>query len=138
MAKDCRCRYCEPQYHYDEDCPCKYCENGGKSLSSLAINEGVEFRGRPKQNDKTNAEIYGKDWDKVREKALQRDSYQCQTCGLTNKEHKEDDSLWPPNGGLHVHHIEKIRPYDNPEDGNKMDNLLTQCAECHEDFPNHT
>lgn len=60
---------------------------------------------------------YGENWIRKRKQTLERDEYQCQHCRTS-----ED---------LHVHHIRKIRKFDEPEDANYLENLVTLCAECH-------
>jgi hypothetical protein len=70
---------------------------------------------------------YGPDWPKQRARALRRDRWTCQECGLTMNAHR---SIW--NGeGLHVHHVEKLREFDTPEAANRLENLLTVCRRCH-------
>jgi hypothetical protein len=70
---------------------------------------------------------YGPDWPKQRARALRRDGWKCQECGLTMNAHR---SIW--NGeGLHVHHVEKLREFDTPEAANRLENLLTVCRRCH-------
>jgi len=63
---------------------------------------------------------YSSDWKEKRRKTLERDSYTCQKCGLTNEE-----SLDKFGEELSVHH----------KNGNKfdseMDNLITLCRSCH-------
>ena len=60
---------------------------------------------------------YGANWRKQREKTLKRDSHTCQDCGSQEN--------------LHVHHVHKIRLFDNPEDANYLENLTTLCQHCH-------
>ena len=60
---------------------------------------------------------YGRNWREQRKKTLERDEHTCQDCGT-----KEE---------LHVHHVHKIRSFDNPEDANYLENLTTLCQHCH-------
>lgn len=53
--------------------------------------------------------------------ALKRDDWSCQECG-TNLTRKRAE----------VHHKKPARKYDNPEEANRLDNLVSLCAECHE------
>lgn len=55
-------------------------------------------------------------WRKVRNIAIARDGHTCQQCGCP--------------GRLHVHHWE---PYELTKN-NELDNLITLCAECHNDM----
>lgn len=53
-------------------------------------------------------------------KALKRDSYKCNRCGMTNSEHKRKYGY-----GIFVHHL------DGDRKNNKIDNLITVCHGCH-------
>lgn len=65
---------------------------------------------------------YGPEWWEIRRAALQRDSYRCTDCGMSNAESREHYGE-----ALSVHHIE---PYD--EGGSHdLDNLRTLCKGCH-------
>lgn len=70
-------------------------------------------------------EFYGKNWKQKRKKTLKRDSYKCQMCGTTPKKLGHD---------LDVHHIKPIRIFDEPEDANFLENLITVCRECHREI----
>lgn len=61
-------------------------------------------------------EYYGSNWDWIRKRVLERDDDTCQVC------HSQ---------GSHVHHIIPIREFEDPEDGNYKENLITLCASCH-------
>lgn len=78
---------------------------------------------RPPERQRT---VYGKNWDEQRRRALSRDGYQCQHCGLTIR-----DAGDRPEDQLQVHHIVPIRRFDEPELGNHLLNLITLCPECH-------
>lgn len=69
---------------------------------------------------KTAAEFYNsKQWERVRERILRRDGYQCQRC-------KRYGRL---RGAAHVHHI---NPYEtHPELALEGWNLIALCRECH-------
>lgn len=57
---------------------------------------------------------YPDDWDKRRKQVLERDGYECQDCGATDKP-------------LHVHHVTPIS-----EGGNhNLSNLEALCESCH-------
>jgi DEAD/DEAH box helicase domain-containing protein len=84
---------------------------------------------------------YGPDWDRQRKRALERDGYQCRTCGAVSRQGQ----------GLHVHHVRPFREYlwawlasqgrahvpsgELPasfyERANHLDNLATLCPSCH-------
>lgn len=71
-------------------------------------------------------QYYGKTWQKQRERALERDSYECKSCGVSAEEHKETIGV-----DLHVHHITPARDFDDHKERNKLSNLITLCAACH-------
>ncbi len=71
-------------------------------------------------------EYYGDNWAKQRRKALRRDNYECQRCGITQSEHRNQTDI-----GLDVHHKTPIRTFQSPEGANTLDNLVTLCRSCH-------
>jgi len=81
-----------------------------------------------------HVEWRGPNWIDQREKALERDDYQCRRCG------RDSDDI---GRNPHVHHRLKIRffkeRYDEPEWyelGNDLENLITLCPTCHRTFEN--
>jgi len=73
---------------------------------------------------------YGKGWTKEkRKKVLERDDYRCQSCGMTNAEHKSQ-----LDSSLHIHHIIPARRFNDPEKRNSLTNLVALCAYCHKDW----
>ena len=69
-----------------------------------------------------SAEIETTPWDKIREKVLERDNYQCRFCEKTDSDHREEYGA-----GLDVHHI--IPKNDGGKD--KLQNLAALCRSCH-------
>lgn len=73
------------------------------------------------QKEKSNS------FETNRIKALKRDNYTCQICGLKNKKKS-----------LHVHHKEKARykkgHSPSSESDNSVENLITVCPKCHHQF----
>lgn len=72
---------------------------------------------------------YGPNWTRQRAKALDRDQHRCQRCGVTSAKLGQEPD---------VHHRKRIKwfkeQYDAPEwyeKGNRLDNLITLCRECH-------
>lgn len=63
---------------------------------------------------------YGRDWQRLRLHARQRDEFTCQLCG--RKEIGEEH---------HVHHKIPFRTFSNPHEANRLDNLVTLCSSCH-------
>lgn len=69
---------------------------------------------------------YGSNWNRKRSEALERDSFECLVCGMVPEEHHDRY-----NRGLDVHHIRPVQTFDEPEDANTLDNLVTLCDRCH-------
>lgn len=70
---------------------------------------------------------YGsKEWRDFREQALERDNYECQSCGMTEEVHQEQFGV-----GLNVHHLTDIAEFDTPREADSIGNLETLCVECH-------
>lgn len=94
--------------------------------------EAHEFAGLPARKRIASASeaedefYYGSNWKEQRKKALHRDRFMCQHCGLTNQEHVDQFGH-----GLNVHHIIPIQEFDEPEEANFPLNLITLCKECH-------
>jgi 5-methylcytosine-specific restriction endonuclease McrA len=72
-------------------------------------------------NIPTDEERYPDNWDEIRKRVYERDSYTCQQCGATNTE-------------LHAHHKQPIA--DGGE--HEIDNLQTVCCDCHEELHGFT
>jgi len=86
--------------------------------------KGRSRRGEDNPNWKDGRpDYYGSNWREMREKTLQRDNHQCMKCGDSG----EDESL-------HVHHIKPIRTFDEPENANFLDNLVSLCVSCHHEM----
>lgn len=72
---------------------------------------------------------YGETWPEQREKALERDGYECRGCGLSNEEHLEKYSR-----SLSVHHVVPVDEYDDVADAHTLENLVSACKSCHRRF----
>ena len=93
-------------------------ENVVIKRSATIIENGI-FAGSNNSNWRGGRPKYrGADWRKQRAKALERDKYICQKCGVNQENIKRE---------LTVHHI---LPY---HDGgtNELTNLITVCMSCH-------
>lgn len=79
-----------------------------------------------------NDGFYGPNWRAQRQKALERDNYACQACGMDADEHNDVYDM-----DIHVHHIvrkEAFRQDDGSLDferANSRSNLATLCAKHH-------
>lgn len=69
---------------------------------------------------------YGPDWDEQREKALNRDGHECQSCGMTAAESQQTFGC-----DLHVHHRIRYEDFDSDERAHRLSNLVTLCRSCH-------
>lgn len=70
---------------------------------------------------------YGSGWNEAKKRAVrERDDYQCQRCGI-----KQQDHIERYGRRLDVHHIVPARKFDDAQERNRMDNLITFCMSCH-------
>jgi transposase/predicted RNA-binding Zn-ribbon protein involved in translation (DUF1610 family) len=92
---------------------------------------GIDRRGRKGEDNpmwKGGAnDYYGPSWYAARRQARERDGYTCQRCGMTDEEHLEEY-----HQELHVHHIQPFRTFQDHQNANKLDNLITLCRDCHD------
>lgn len=65
---------------------------------------------------------YGGRWWSVRRRALKRDDYSCQNCGRGRTELGQEPD---------VHHIRRVRDFDDPEDAHFLSNVVCLCRPCH-------
>lgn len=65
---------------------------------------------------------YGSNWDRIRRLILLRDKMTCQSCGLPM-------STSTP---LHVHHIQPFKSFSDPQEANRLENLISLCPSCHQ------
>lgn len=73
------------------------------------------------EGGKTNT-IYEGEWNQQRNKARERDDYQCQLCGKCEGDMERQ---------LSVHHKKPYKTFDSPKEANKLKNLLSLCDSCH-------
>lgn len=85
--------------------------------------ETIEGEGNPNYVGPGNRRTtdYGSTWQLKREEILERDGYECRICG------KGDTAKEP----LHVHHLTKVRKFDDPDNAHTRDNLITLCPSHH-------
>lgn len=98
---------------------------------------------------------YGSGWESIRQEIIQRDGYECVSCGVNDEKHYDEYGF-----SLHVHHLIKIRSFfddfttdelEELNDGNPSDelvqraekratranheaNLVTVCIDCHDEL----
>jgi hypothetical protein len=65
-------------------------------------------------------------WEELREEVFAEYDGECQNCGISRSEMKEEYGY-----DLDVHHIKKIREFDDPSDAHTVDNLEPLCRVCH-------
>lgn len=65
----------------------------------------------------THYQDRGHTWPQARHQTLKRDNKTCQNCGTKSK--------------IVVHHKIPIRKFQDPNDANYLDNLVTLCRACH-------
>lgn len=66
--------------------------------------------------------VYAGAWWDVRDRALERDDYECQQCGAGPEEIGQNPD---------VHHVVPIRSFDDPQDAHRLDNVVCLCRACH-------
>lgn len=74
----------------------------------------------------TAGDYYGANWRELRQDIITRDGFQCQSCSLTRKAHRD-----MYGHDLHVHHITPKAEFNSLTAANKSENLTTLCASCH-------
>lgn len=103
---------------------------------------GYEPVGRPsrpangnwKADSKHERRYYRSNWKSQRAKALERDSYVCQTPGCDWSQTAHRDAF---GTGLHVHHIQPLSSFEDRDDdvefeqANRLENLITVCVQHH-------
>lgn len=119
------CVWCRDLYHPEKGKKQKFC---GRECYALARSWWMATSGlnhgpnNPMWVDSWTAKPWrGENWDDVREHVLKRDDYKCQLC-------YRDEELVER---LSVHHKKPFREFDNVENANKMENLVTLCLQCH-------
>ena len=71
-------------------------------------------------------EIYhGPNWGEQRRDALERDGYSCVICGVSKDRLKSNP---------HVHHVVPFKKFDDYEQANRLDNLITLCPKHHSEW----
>jgi len=100
-------------------------KNAGRFCSRKCKDEWYSGENHPRWKGGVSFLPYPPDWKEKRRKALERDNYTCQKCGLTNKE-----SLEKFGEELSVHHKNGDK-FDS-----RLENLVTLCRSCHQAVEN--
>lgn len=95
----------------------KYCSRQCRDAHRIGVNH-------PQFIEESHTEHRGANWRAQRRRALKRDQYTCQRCGIIR------DDL-PADNQLHVHHTTPFRLFDTYLEANQLDNLQTLCGACH-------
>jgi len=98
----------------------------GQSCRETWLSEAFSGDGHPNWKGGGNG-AYGTGWSKVRERALQRDGYQCRLCRKTREEIGRNPD---------VHHIVPVRWFIDSkehmrEDAHFIENVISLCLSCH-------
>jgi len=94
------------------------CSNECRRASQASTIKGD---GNPNWEEGYERPNYGTTWEEKREEILKRDGYECRICGRS-------ESMKDP---LHVHHLVKVKKFDDPDNAHMRDNLITLCSSHH-------
>lgn len=110
------CEWCEEIYTtraYKEDST-RFCSQ--ECMIEWRTDEIMSGENHPRWKD--NDDYYrGPNWHRQREKARDRDGNECRNCGSADQ--------------LSVHHIKPYESFEDHEEANKLQNLITLCKSCH-------
>jgi hypothetical protein len=102
------------------------------SLDCLGATRMIEMRGENNPNyNPERLDETGPNWLEQRRKRIQKDEGQCVACGITMKQHKQENGM-----ELDVHHIFPRYMFKETsgldyEAANELSNLRTMCRSCH-------
>jgi len=76
-----------------------------------------------------SAHYSSREWEKKANEVRERDGHVCQNpkCGMTKYKHRKKYGQ-----NLEVHHLRKAREFDDPEERDAKENLITLCIDCHQ------
>lgn len=87
----------------------------------LALDEATQMALKEMGLWRNDPNAYGPEWDRIRKLVRQRDHFTCQVCGAVEKEQPHQ-----------VHHKIPFRMFSSPNEANRLENLITLCAKCHQ------
>lgn len=125
MTEPSECSVCGLVHFYSE------CPDGPHTWKdAIDLPEGAHLA---ESSSNAYQDQHGPTFEEMREPTLHRYGWKCSECGISNRAHKNRDDLWPPNGGLHIHHIIPVRRFDEPENAHNLMNLEPLCDSCHKE-----
>jgi 5-methylcytosine-specific restriction endonuclease McrA len=95
----------------------KYCSRECRIDATRQITGSDRYNYKP-----DSGKEFGEGWNELAEKVRERDDHVCQACAVP------EDEL---NRKLDVHHIRPRSKFDDVEQANTMDNLISLCRSCH-------
>lgn len=101
---------------------------GARSFSEAQANREQSGEDNPAWNG-GRPDYYGENWEEMRTAALERDGGECVVCGMSRNEHRDKYGK-----DIHVHHIQPIATFENPEEANELQNLVTLCYAHHREW----
>ena len=86
----------------------------------ITLTEGTEDLLKSEGIWSSSPNVYGPDWEKIRNTVLVRDQNTCQICGKFSEKNL-----------LHVHHKMPMRSFNSFLEANHLSNLVSLCPRCH-------
>lgn len=123
------CDWCETQFEriksWDELNERSFC---GYDCANQWMNANWQGEDAPQwEGGYRHNQFRGRDWTERRQQVLERDDYECQSCGMDDADHIEEVGC-----SLDIHHIVPQREFDDPENAHALDNLVALCKSCHQ------
>lgn len=88
--------------------------------------EGVRKHHQTSDGQSNDRQYYGPDWSRIRTEVIEEAGLECEICGQSREEHYKENGF-----DLHVHHVKKIKNFDDLNQANSLDNLICVCVSCH-------
>jgi hypothetical protein len=116
------CEICGKEYKTGGPVKAKRRRTCGRDCFSKLLSKEYSGENHPSWKG-GRPDYYGTRWNKQRQKALERDNYECVICG------KGKDEL-----GIHpdVHHIVPVADFEDKDNAHDLINLVTLCRKHHD------